>query len=738
MYSTYFWKTFTTDFFMKKLMQNFRPPFFITGFLLFILITFFSAKLHAQSDHAKWTWSVNVTGPCEGELIMHADVEKGWHIFALVAHDNDEGPLETAFTFTPNSNYELVGKVIETATPIKRYEEAFGSNTFLFLGTIVWKQKIKILSETDFKITGEVNAQTCTEGDGGMCVLVNAPMSFNVKGCTGVVAPTGPTGTHDTTGRTGVIPPTGGTGPTVTTTVVDTSVHNNGSCNCTAEIQKAISDALANGSNHPVVDTVGCKARLQKPTDAELSQVKEDKSYWVIFIAGFIGGLIALMTPCVFPMIPLTVSFFTKQSKDRSSGVRNAFIYAISIIVIYVALGMLITAIFGSDALNAMASSAVFNLIFFFVFLVFAISFLGAFEITLPSRFVNKVDKASDRGGLIGIFFMAFTLCLVSFSCTGPIIGTLLVEASTGGSHLGPAIGMFGFALSLALPFALFAMFPGWLNSLPKSGGWLNSVKVTLGFIEIALSLKFLSTVDLAYHWGFLKRELFLAIWIVVSILLGLYLLGKLKLSHDSEVKHISVTRVMLALITFAFAAYLVPGMWGAPTNFVSGYLPPSYYREWKDPKSSDCPQDLSCFHDLQEGLCYAKSQGKPVFIDFTGYACVNCRKMEDNVWSKPEIYKHLSENYVVISLYVDDKDPLPASQQYTNSQGYQVKTIGNKWSDVESSYYKKNSQPLYVLLDNDGKIMEPPQPYTPDVLEYKNFLDKGVKIYQARKLMKN
>lgn len=729
---------------MTNRFQNIRKRFSASTFSLWILAIVFSGTIHAQSDHAKWTWSVNVTGPCEAELVMKANVDNGWHIFALVAHDKDDGPVETSFTFTPNANYELVGNVIETGTPIKRFEKDFGTNgvnTFLFLGTVTWKQKIKIKSAADFKITGEVNGQTCTEGDAGMCVLLNAQMSFDVKGCSGPVAPTGATGSTGPTGATGKIAPTGptgGTGMTATTgaTAVTgtTDAASPNSCNCTAEIQKAVADAMSKGSSHPIVDTAGCKARLVKPSDAELNHVQEDKSFWLIFILGFLGGLTALVTPCVFPMIPLTVSFFTKRSKDRKTGLKNAFSYALSIVIIYVALGMLITIPLGPDALNAMSSSAVFNLIFFFVFIIFAISFLGAFEITLPSRFVNKVDSASDRGGLIGIFFMAFTLSLVSFSCTGPIIGTLLVEASRGGSYFGPAIGMTGFALALALPFALFAMFPGWLNSLPKSGGWLNSVKVTLGFIEIALSLKFLSTVDLAYHWEFLKRELFLAIWIVVSILLGLYLIGKLKLSHDSDLPHISVPRVMLAIVAFTFAAYLIPGMWGAPTNFVSGFLPPSYYREWKDPHSSDCPQDLSCFHDLQEGLCYAKSQGKPVFIDFTGYACVNCRKMEDNVWSKPEVYKYLSEKYVVISLYVDDKKELPATQQFRNADGRLMRTIGNKWSDIETNFYKQNSQPLYVLVDNDGKILDAPRGYTPDAGKYAEYLEKGLKTYTDRK----
>lgn len=720
---------------MKNKFSSFSRSAFLLAFL------FVNGFLFAQSEHAKWTFSVNPTGPGEAELVMKADVEKGWHIFALVSHDGDDGSLPTEFTFAPNPNYELAGGVIETQKPIKRFEEGFGTNSFLFLGSVTWKQKIKLKTTAAFSITGEVNAQTCAEGEGGMCVLVYSKMNFNVpasapNGATGSTGSTGSTGTTAPTGATGGTGAVGATGSTGTVAVMnpcDTcGMQMTGDLK--SEIEKAVAAALAKGSSHPSVDTSGCNSVLIKPTDAELTAVEEDKSIIGIFIAGFIGGLIALLTPCVFPMIPLTVSFFTKRSKTRQAGIKNAFLYAISIIVIYVGLGMIITASLGASALNEMASSALFNLLFFFVFILFAISFLGAFEITLPSRFINKVDSASDRGGLIGIFFMAFTLSLVSFSCTGPIIGTLLVEAARGGGYFGPAVGMFGFALALALPFALFAMFPGWLNSLPKSGGWLNSVKVTLGFVEIALALKFLSTVDLAYHWGILKREVFLAIWIIDAILLGLYLIGKLRLSHDSEMKHVSTTRVLLAMLSFTFAAYLIPGMFGAPTTFVSGYLPPNSYREWKDPKSTECPQDLSCFHDLKEALCYAKSQGKPVFIDFTGYSCVNCRKMEDKVWSDPTVYKHLSEDFVVVSLYVDDKKALPAAQQYETKDGYPIRTIGNKWSLIEREYYKKSSQPWYVLVDNEGKLLTPPQGYTPEATDYADYLERGLKKFDERK----
>lgn len=671
--------------------------------------------------HVSWTYSTKQLSDCEYDLIFTATIDKNWHLYSQIPVT--DGPLPTVFMFDPSPDYQLVGKTSEPK-PIEKEEEVFGPGIIIkfFEDKAVFHQKIKVLTEKPIKITGAIDGMACSDMQ---CVnFFPYPLfEFKVQGkpCGGAEIKPDTIPTKDSPV---VLPP-------------DTAgFKTGGGCDCKDDIKQAVSEAIASSQKggHPYVDTVGCKTQLIKPTDAELNMQEEDKSYWTIFILGFLGGLAALLTPCVFPMIPLTVSFFTKRSKDRAAGLRNAFSYALAIIVIYVTLGMLITVPFGADALNAMSSSAVFNLIFFFVFIIFAFSFLGAFEITLPSSFVNKVDAASDKGGLLGIFFMAFTLSLVSFSCTGPIIGTLLVEAFKGGSYMGPAMGMFGFALALALPFALFAMFPGWLNSLPKSGGWLNTVKVSLGFIEIALAMKFLSTVDLAYHWDFLKREIFLAIWIVTGILWGIYLLGKLRLSHDSEVKHVSTARVVAALVVFSFCAYLVPGMWGAPVNFVSGYLPPSHYREWKDPSSGDCPHDLSCFHDLDEGLCYAKKVGKPVFIDFTGYACVNCRKMEDFVWPKPEVYKYLSEKYVVISLYVDDKAVMPEQLQFSDSVYGRVTSFGNKWSMIEQNFYKQNSQPLYVLVDNTGKILLPPKGYTPDAAEYAGFLEKGLLEYEKRK----
>jgi thiol:disulfide interchange protein DsbD len=388
-----------------------------------------------------------------------------------------------------------------------------------------------------------------------------------------------------------------------------------------------------------------------------------------------------------------------------------------------------------------MASNGFFNMLFFIIFIIFAMSFFGAFEITLPSSIVNKADKASDRGGLIGIFFMAFTLSLVSFSCTGPIIGTLLVEAAHGKSYIGPVAGMFGFSFALAIPFAIFAMFPGWLNSLPKSGGWLNTVKVCLGFLELALALKFLSNVDLAYHWDILKREIFIVIWIIIFAMMGFYLLGKLRFSHDSDVTHIGIGRLMFAILSFSFALYLTPGIWGAPLKLISGFPPPEFYKEWKTADESlasgthECPHNLTCFNDFDEGMRYAKLQGKPVMVDFTGWSCVNCRRMEDNVWSDPQVLKRLSEDYVLISLYVDDKEELPQSEQSISATtGKKIRTTGNKWSDLQISVYKTNSQPYYILLDNQGKVLAKPRGYTPDVKAYVSYLDEGLCRYEKRK----
>lgn len=478
---------------------------------------------------------------------------------------------------------------------------------------------------------------------------------------------------------------------------------------------------------------------------------KESKSFWGIFIAGFLGGLLALLTPCVFPMIPMTVSFFTKQSKTRAQGISNAIIYGLSIIGIYVLLGLGVTWIFGAEALNEMSTSVVFNLFFFVLLIVFAASFLGAFEITLPNSWINKADSKADKGGLIGIFFMAFTLALVSFSCTGPVIGTLLVEASTTGVS-GPFFGMLGFSMALALPFTLFAIFPGWMNSLPQSGGWLNSVKVVLGLLEIALAMKFLSNADLVMQWGIVTREVFIAVWIVVFAVIGMYLLGMFKMPHDSDLKHVSVFRLFLSIFMFSFVIYLIPGMFGAPLKIISGFPPPSFYSEgWtiggdkvssttgsvseNHSNSSHCPNGLNCFHDYEEGMAYAKENNKPVLLDFTGWACVNCRKMESQVWTNSKIDKIIREEYVLISLYVDEKNELDESDKYTNKSGKEITQVGEKWMDFQISRYGTATQPYYRLIDNEGEdLSTESRSYDTDIDSYESFLTSGLDEFSRRK----
>lgn len=487
-----------------------------------------------------------------------------------------------------------------------------------------------------------------------------------------------------------------------------------------------------------------------------ITQEQHKKSLWGIFIAGFLGGFAALLMPCIFPMLPLTVSFFTKKSHSRAKAISQALIYGLSIILIYVVLGLLVTVAFGADALNELSTNGIFNFVFFLLLVVFAVSFLGAFEITLPSKWVNKVDEKSNSKGLTGLFFMALTLALVSFSCTGPIIGTLLVQAASMGDLLGPAIGMFGFAFALAIPFALFAMFPGWLKSLPKSGGWLNSVKVVLGFLELALALKFLSNVDLAYHWNWFDREIFLVLWIVIFGLLGLYLLGKIRFSHDSPMEYLSISRLFLAIITLSFTVYMIPGLWGAPLSSISAFLPPQATQDFdlytpslsggtsaiqkssKTKKYSDifhAPLNLDVFFDYDEGMAYAKEVNKPVILDFTGHACVNCRKMEASVWPDKNVYSRLANDYVIIQLYVDDKTALPENEQVVSAfSGKKIKTIGNKWSDFQAATYNANSQPYYVILNHEGNVLVTPIGADYNAESYLNFLDSGLEKFRSER----
>ncbi len=500
------------------------------------------------------------------------------------------------------------------------------------------------------------------------------------------------------------------------------------------------------------------KKEVVKEASHKIEAKQAQQSLWAIFLAGLLGGFAALIMPCIFPMLPLTVSYFTKTAQSRGSAITKAIIYGLSIIVIYVAFGLIITVIFGADALNDLATNGVFNLVFFLLLIVFAISFFGAFEITLPSAWANKMDEQSDKGGFLGLFFMAATLALVSFSCTGPIIGTLLVQAATSGALLGPAVGMFGFSLALAIPFALFAMFPSWLNSLPKSGGWLNSVKVVLGFLELALALKFLSNVDLAYHWEWFDREIFLVLWIIIFGLMGIYLLGKLKFSHDSPVDSITIPRLFLSIIVLAFTVYMIPGLWGAPLKSISAFLPPLQTQDFdlytpsitgnhqstSTQNNNDTPQKytdifkaplgLNAFFDYDEALMYANKNHKPIMIDFTGHACVNCRKMEASVWTDKSVYSIISNDFVLLQLYVDDKTDLQPSEQTVTSQGKKIKTIGNKWSEFQASRFKANSQPFYVLLDDEGQLLVPPQGADYNADNYKAFLQSGLDAFKKSK----
>lgn len=679
--------------------------------LLFLL---FSFGFLSGQQYCTWTFSQKKLSADEYELTFKAKIAPSWHLYSQI--ETPDGPLPTVFEFEKSKDYKLIGKTSEPK-PIEQAEPVFDNAIMrYFANSATFKQKIKALSNKPFEIKGIVDGMVCNETQ---CQKFSPPpqFSFKIEGAEVSAAVTETTGTE------------------ADTTSIDSS----------AVSQNSITpDNIKPDSEH-------------KLSELQPKDNSSNKSFWALFLAGFAGGLLALLTPCVFPMIPMTVSFFTKQSKTKSEGIRNAFIYSISIIVIYVVLGLGLTLIFGADALNNLATNVWFNLAFFILLVVFAISFLGAFEITLPSSFVNKMDAKSDKGGLIGIFFMAFTLGLVSFSCTGPIIGTLLVQAAATGAIAGPFFGMFGFSLALALPFGLFAAFPGWLNSLPKSGGWLNSVKVTLGFLELALAMKFLSNADLVVQAGIVTREVFIVIWIVIFALLGAYLMGWFKLSHDSDVKHISVTRLMIAIISFSFTVYLVPGLWGAPLKLISGFPPPDFYSEAPEgfggrktenlssnEKRSDLPEHahrgpngIPAFDDYYLGLAYAKKVNKPVMIDFTGWACVNCRKMEGQVWSDSDVKRKLSEDFVLISLYVDDKKTLPQELQTEvvwNGTKRKLKTVGDRWSFLQNTKYLSSTQPQYWIIDGDENHYSDSTSYDPDIAKYIQWLDKGSAKFKTKK----
>ena len=664
----------------------------------------------------KWKIKLDDKGGApEKEIVFTATADKGWHLYDMNLPEG--GPVSTSFTFETLNGAELIGQPVPSVKPTTVYDEQFAMNLRWYPGTVSFTQKLKVTDPAKFKAEGEVefmacNDETCLPPD-------QIPFSFDKKSIhvDPALAANSSTTEVDKEDATAIQPDT----QVVAEEASELNTPDPAAKETPATTSPKASDSLTDSPNlwSPVID------QLKSFGDATVSAA--DTSWLFIFFAGFLGGLIALLTPCVWPMIPMTVSFFLKRTKDRKKAIRDAITYGLSIIVIYLVMGLLITGIFGASALNDLSTNAIFNILFFLLLVVFAVSFFGAFELVLPASWTSKLDsKADSTTGILSIFFMSFTLVLVSFSCTGPIIGTLLVQAASMGTAVGPAIGMFGLALSI--PFSVFAIFPNMLQSMPKSGGWLNSVKVVLGFLELALALKFLSVADLAYGWRLLDREAFIVLWIVIFSLLGVYLLGKIKFSHDSEVKYVSVPRLFMAIISFAFAIYMVPGLWGAPLKAISAFAPPLYTQDFNLYKN----EVHAAFDDYESGMAYAKKVNKPVMIDFSGFGCVNCRKMEASVWTDPKVKQMLENDYVLITLMVDDKTKLPQPIEIQeNGKTRKLKTIGDKWSYLQRSKFGSNAQPFYILLNDEGQPLGPSYAFNEDVSKYIQFLQNGLKEFK-------
>ena len=666
----------------------------------------------------KWKIKLDDKGGApEKEIVFTATADKGWHLYDMNLPEG--GPVSTSFTFETLNGAELIGQPVPSVKPTTVYDEQFAMNLRWYPGTVSFTQKLKVTDPAKFKAEGEVefmacNDETCLPPD-------QIPFSFDKKSIhvDPALAANSSTTEVDKEDATAIQPDT----QIVAKEANEINTKDPAEKETPATTSPKASDSLTDSPNlwSPVID------QLKSFGDATVSAA--DTSWLFIFFAGFLGGLIALLTPCVWPMIPMTVSFFLKRTKDRKKAIRDAITYGLSIIVIYLVMGLLITGIFGASALNDLSTNAIFNILFFLLLVVFAVSFFGAFELVLPASWTSKLDsKADSTTGVLSIFFMSFTLVLVSFSCTGPIIGTLLVQAASMGTAVGPAIGMFGFALALSIPFSVFAIFPNMLQSMPKSGGSLNSVKVVLGFLELALALKFLSVADLAYGWRLLDREAFIVLWIVIFSLLGVYLLGKIKFSHDSEVKYVSVPRLFMAIISFAFAIYMVPGLWGAPLKAISAFAPPLYTQDFNLYKN----EVHAAFDDYESGMAYAKKVNKPVMIDFSGFGCVNCRKMEASVWTDPKVKQMLENDYVLITLMVDDKTKLPQPIEIQeNGKTRKLKTIGDKWSYLQRSKFGSNAQPFYILLNDEGQPLGPSYAFNEDVSKYIQFLQNGLKEFK-------
>jgi thiol:disulfide interchange protein DsbD len=691
-----------------------------TGLLALLL---FPVWVHSQIlDPVKWSFKVEQTTPDEATLLLIAKIDKGWHLYSQDIPQG--GPLPTTFTFEKSKNYELIGKVKEPK-PIVENDPNFDMILKFFGEKAVFKQRIKVLSQKDFVVKGVLNFMCC---DDKQCLPPNdVEFEFKVKGNPDAVAVAGQAAGKVVAAAT------------------------------------AGSDSIMTDSVKPQAAGTQTDSAQLKQSQAQLAETAADKAADVsllwFFLISFGAGLLAIVTPCVFPMIPMTVTLFMHDTTSKKKARMEAIVYGLSIIIIYTVIGTVVAVTLGANFANFLSTHWIPNVFFFLIFMVFAASFLGMFEITLPSWIVNKADKQADKGGYTGAFFMAFTLVLVSFSCTGPIVGAILVRSASG-DILMPIIGMLGFSLAFALPFSLFAFFPSWLSGLPKSGGWLNSVKVVLGFLELALGLKFLSIADQTYHWHILDREVYLAFWIVIFFLMGMYLIGKLKFNHDSDLPYISVPRIIMAIIVFSFVVYMIPGMWGAPLKALSGYLPPTTYQDFDinaivksevaaintggtgqqpsticdKPKYADflkLPHGLEGYFDYNQALACAKKLNKPIFIDFTGHGCVNCREMEANVWSDPKVLKILRENYIVTALYVDDKTELPEAEWVTSTYDKKVKkTIGKIFADFQITRFNVNSQPYYVLLDTSGHLLTSPRAYDLNIDAFVKFLNTGLENF--------
>ena len=670
----------------------------------FVLLLFAVAVQAQIQDPVKFNSELKILAADEAEVVFTAAIDKGWHVYSTDLGDG--GPISATFNVEKISGAEVVGKLKPVGKEISTFDKLFEMKVRYFENTAQFVQKLKLTGGA-YQIEGYLEYGACN--DENCLPPTQVPFKFSGKA--------------------------EGAAKEAAAAAAETKAEEQPAKQETVSGTAPV--AAIGGADGPTEINVADKADLWKPVISELQSLgettsQEDMSWIYIFITGFAGGLLALFTPCVWPIIPMTVSFFLKRSKDKKKGIRDAWTYGASIVVIYVTLGLAITLIFGASALNALSTNAVFNILFCLMLVVFAASFFGAFEITLPSKWSTAVDsKAEATSGLLSIFLMAFTLSLVSFSCTGPIIGFLLVQVSTTGSVVAPAIGMLGFAIALALPFTLFALFPSWLKSMPKSGGWMNIIKVTLGFLELAFALKFLSVADLAYGWRILDRETFLALWIVLFALLGFYLLGKIKFPHDDDDSKVSVPRFFMALASLAFAVYMVPGLWGAPLKAVSAFAPPMQTQDFNLYNN----EVHAKFDDYDLGMEYARQHGKPVMLDFTGYGCVNCRKMELAVWTNPKVSDIINNDYVLITLYVDNKTPLPSPVKIVeNGTERTLRTVGDKWSYLQRVKFGANAQPFYVLIDNEGKPLNKSYSYDEDIPKYIEFLQTGLENYKKEK----